>query len=209
MKIFEYIFDLFFPPKCISCEKMGTYVCPACRRKITYLTEGINPPPDLDALFAVSDYQGPVIGKAIKAFKYEKLSAIAPTLADLMGKKIKKEKIKFDVITFIPSSRKRQSWRGFNQSELLAVELGKIFQKPIFNGITKTKETKTQVGLGKRERVKNLSGTITCTSKKGVLRKKVLVVDDVVTTGATLSECAKVLKKAGASAVFALVIAKE
>lgn len=210
MGIFTKIFDLIFPPRCVCCERLGYFICPSCKAKISYLLTRTTPPQPLDSLYAVAHFNDPVIKEAILAFKYQKLSAMAPELSDMLAQRIKKEKIRFDILAFVPISRRRKAWRGFNQSEVLARELGRKLNKPIFLELKKTKETKTQVGLGKRDREKNLLSAFSCDDwEKRLKGKRILLIDDVATTGATIIECAKTLKKSGAKSVAALVLARE
>ena len=107
-------------------------------------------------------------------------------------------------------TQKKLKDRGFNQTEALAILLGKNVDVEVKNLLVKTKETVAQAGLEKDKRLENIQGSFEINKelKKLIKNKRVLIVDDVFTTGSTSNECAKVLKKAGASSVFVLTVAK-
>ena len=133
--------------------------------------------------------------KLIKRFKYSGKKYYAKYLAELMT--LNDEHFKnIDVITFVPIGNKRRKERGFNQAEELAVEIGKIKKIPVVNMLEKIGTERHQAGLSQKDRQKNLEGTFKI--REGLLDlvkgKRVLLIDDVFTTGATLSECSKVLK---------------
>lgn len=113
----------------------------------------------------------------------------------------------FDLVVPIPLHVKRKKWRGFNQAEIIAEDLAQKFKVRLGNQLVRNRETKTQVGLSKDERKKNINGAFSLISTVGIKSKNILLVDDVYTTGATMSEACKVLKKAGANEVWALCAA--
>ena len=109
----------------------------------------------------------------------------------------------------IPLYKKKLKERGFNQSEEIAKELSKIFKIPVFNNVLiKTRQTLSQAKLNKEEREKNIKGTFSCQQKEIINGKKILLVDDVFTTGSTMEEGAITLKSAGAKQVWGIVIAR-
>lgn len=126
-----------------------------------------------------------------------------------MYKKIEKEKIHVDMVTFVPSTNKRKKKRGYNQSKVLAKYTCSYLRKPLSSLMTKVKETKDQIGLDFVERNKNMVGSFKfCGREKEIKGKTILVVDDVITTGATLWNCANTLLDSGAKEVIAIAIAK-
>ncbi len=140
-------------------------------------------------------YEGNVKNLILK-FKNDNAKYLAPKMANLMAERISEEMLDVDVIVPIPLSVKSLKKRGYNQSELLAKELGKILNKQVCPAaLSKIKETKHQKGLTFEGRQKNLHGAFKVTDKKAVFGKNVLIVDDVITTCATANECAKVLSK--------------
>ncbi len=110
----------------------------------------------------------------------------------------------FDCFTFVPIDAKRKRARGYNQAELLARELAELTTTPCFELLQKPKATPNQARLDREERMKNLKGAFNCVTRPP---EHVVIVDDVMTTGSTLNECAKTLKSAGAKVIYGLTFA--
>lgn len=144
--------------------------------------------------------------KLIYQFKFNNKKYLAKYFSKLMVDTFLSNPFTVDCITFVPVSKSRFASRGYNQSELLATEIGSILKLEVVDSITKIKETKDQVGLSGKERSENLKGAFKV-DKKLVKGKNILLVDDVLTTGNTASECSRVLLNAGAKSVEVLTIA--
>jgi ComF family protein len=112
-----------------------------------------------------------------------------------------------DVIVYVPTTNKKVRQRGYNQGEVLAREFSKFSQIPVVDAIQKIKETESQVGLTLKERRENLKGSFKVVDKKAVKDKRVLIIDDVMTTGSTVETIAEKLKSAGAREVIVLTVA--
>ncbi len=113
-----------------------------------------------------------------------------------------------DFITCVPMSKIRKAEKGYNQCDYLIKHIAKAFgMKPTYNLIIKIKDTPNQVKLGHKERLSNLKGAFTANKKYDIKGKTILLCDDVITTGSTLSECSKALKQAGASRVICVTAA--
>lgn len=204
------ILDLVYPKYCLECRQIGQYICSKCLFRVS--TVHIISPDG----YAIWRYEG-VIRKAILALKYKFASDIANELATLASSEIVNCKLKIEnsVLVPIPLHSKRQRWRGFNQSE----ELGKRIAKQLGMGYNKdllvrVVNTPPQVRLHKAERLRNTRGIFAlktpneALSEVGLDRKDIILFDDVWTTGSTLNEAARVLKKAGAKRIIALAIAR-
>ncbi|MBP3582037.1 MAG: ComF family protein, partial [Clostridia bacterium] len=115
-----------------------------------------------------------------------------------------------DYITFVPMSKERFKERDFNQAEEIAKDVSAAINIPVISVLEKIKENTHQAGLTRKERIKNIANTIEVKNDESfkIKDKTILVIDDVFTTGSTLSECAKVLKKKGANKVKTLTFAK-
>jgi ComF family protein len=224
-KLWENFLDLLFPPHCVNCGKIGIFLCEDCSGKILQVKSQTCPTcnrisktgttcpscrrkSSLNGAISYGYFKDPILKEIIHGYKYQRIGALSKTLASFLVDLIREEEVTFDVVTFVPITKVRESWRGFNQAELLAKEITREFEVPLVK-LIKTKETKTQVGLTRKERLKNVSGSFRILKPANLAGKKVLLVDDVITTGTTLSECAKILKKARAKRVQAVVIAKE
>ena len=121
---------------------------------------------------------------------------------------IEEEKINADVICYVPMTKKAEKKRGFNQCKLMARNIGYHTNIPVSNCIKKIKNTKEQKTLTKEERIINLKGVFKINNVKDIKNKNVILIDDVMTTGATINECKYILKKSGVKQITVLTIAK-
>lgn len=155
-------------------------------------------------------YHGGALRQAIHEFKYQDLQSLAVPLGRLMADHwpILAPQLDFDSIVPVPLHPRRQRQRGYNQSALLAQELGSCLQKPVVEDVlVRIRATMPQVGLNPLERQNNVRGAFRCTS--GALSgMQVLVVDDVSTTGSTLESACLALREAGVTSVQAYTLAR-
>lgn len=208
LMVLDFLLDLIFPRFCVGCGKFGKYFCPKCFKKIRFYSNLISPdyhcPENLDGIFVLAHYDG-VIRKAIKEIKYRGRFAILQELAEMMLASPPGGNFQFDYLVPVPLAKKRQTERGFNQAEKLANYLKLA---PVLNCLKRTRDTKPQFDLSSAERLKNVKNAFIHNSKYIIHSSAVCLIDDVATTGATLSECAKVLKNARAAKVYAICIAR-
>jgi len=227
------LFDLLFPKRCVQCKKFGSYLCTNCFASITFIDNmvctvcqkqaigGLTHPVCktkycIDGVFPSLVYKG-VVKKLVYVFKYPPyLTDLQTQLIDLFYEGIIQKEQFFSLLqepsVFIPIPLHEGKFkkRGYNQAKLLAEGLAKRFDASVIDCLKRVKSTKTQVGLTKEERRKNieqafaLQGTVSELLQKS---QQVFLVDDVVTSGATLQEAAKVLKKAGFTKVWGVTLA--
>lgn len=159
-----------------------------------------------DKAYSVFSYEG-AVQKAILSMKFNNMGLYAKVFAKYLVFLSEKYKLEYDLVTFTPMSVKAKRKRRYNQAQLLAGYFCDILDKDALcvETIVKTKETTAQEQLSRTERKTNLVGAYKINAD--VKGKRVLVIDDVKTTGATLNECAKVLKNAGATTVIGLTVA--
>lgn len=219
----NFVLDFIFPKKCVSCGKFGDYICAACFSKIEFIKHPVCPVCErqaiggrthpgcrkrfgLDGLVVACKYRGSV-RKAIQKIKYRFAADIHKILVSLIADSIWQFSLPKDIVLVpIPLYRLRKNWRGFNQAELLASDLARRFGENLLPDLlVRIVDTKTQVGLSKDERKENIKGAF-CVSKK-LIGENIVLVDDVFTTGSTMMEAAKVLKRAGAGEVWAMAVA--
>lgn len=217
--------DLFFPKRCVACKKFGAYFCKTCLNKVEFVQNPICPicqkqaiggkthpvcqtKYGLDGLAAGCFYKGP-IRLAVKKVKYRFVHDIAAELCDLLVSNLWRFNLPDNVILVpVPLHWQRKNWRGFNQAELIAKKLNKNFKVAVWDIILRTKNTKPQVELGRKERLKNVAGAFALGPSSHTLSgRNLLLVDDVYTSGATMKECAKILKRAHAKSVWAMTLA--
>jgi ComF family protein len=159
------------------------------------------------AYLARSDSDSP-LGIAVHRFKYGREVTLAPCLSRLLVDLCPLDP-NYDVIVPVPLHISRLRWRGFNQALVLAKPLARHWQVPIDPFLLRrVRATASQVGLDESERRRNIAGAFEVSKRSAIRRKRILLVDDVYTTGATLNECARTLRRAGAERVDALVLAR-
>lgn len=200
----DFLLDIIFPRHCVGCQKLGKFFCDNCAKTIRFYDPAVHEGIDqIDDVFILAHYDG-VIREAIKEIKYQGIFAINLELAEMIRKNFR-HKFNFDYLVPVPLSQKRLAQRGFNQAEKLAKYLG---MAPVLNCLTRTRDTKPQFDLKFKERKENVRGAFT-TRHLLPANCCVCLVDDVATTGATVSECARALRAAGAKAVFAICVARD
>ncbi|MBP9827255.1 ComF family protein [Candidatus Saccharibacteria bacterium] len=142
----------------------------------------------------------------VYGLKYEGREDIARSVAHYIEKNITLPR--FDVITYVPSDPKRRRERGFAAPQLIARELSRISRKPYVALLSRDKHV-PQVGLGRQERWRNVRGNFSHLNREVLVDRRILLIDDVITTGATITECAKTLKLAGSGPVYVLSVARK
>lgn len=152
------------------------------------------------------------LGRAIQRLKYDRQSQLGPGLAQLLIEEVAGWRRKLDhvdVVIPVPLHLERLRWRGFNQSQLLASAVARHLQRPLLNSVLRrTKATPAQVHLGESDRRDNVRGAFAARESALVRGRTVLLVDDVMTTGATVDQCSRTLRRAGAREVEVLALAR-
>lgn len=220
----EYLLRLLFPARCICCGAVLPFntpeeICSDCKGDIKLLDmyEYKNPPgSSITRVFSVFEYEGGV-RKAIHRLKFGETPHNAFVLADLSYLLLEEYfNVRYkcrpcsdcDIIIPAPLHPKRKRQRGYNQSELIASRLSFHMKIPMMKGVlVKKVNTPPQSRLGRAERLKNLIGVYYVRKPDLVKNRKILLVDDIMTTGSTLEQCGKVLMDAGARQVEAYVVA--
>jgi ComF family protein len=217
--------DLILPPRCVGCDKPGTRWCPECLEKIIRIDSQVCPrcgtprygahlcpicagrPPAYTALRSWAAYAGSV-GEAIRRLKYRRDLALADTLAAQMAPAAGRTGWSTDMVVAIPLGRARQRERGYNQAGLIARPLAQALRLPFApKALARWCETRSQVGLTQEQRHQNVSGVFRAQGER-VRGRSILLIDDVATTGSTLSSAAEALLAAGAAQVYAFTVAR-
>jgi ComF family protein len=168
----------------------------------------------LNRIYSASYYSGEVIKRVISEIKYHfQIREICLPLVALILIHLKLIGFKFTdemIIIPVPIHKSREKWRGFNQAKEIAKIIAEKTYLPYYpDNLIKIKKTKTQVGLKRKERLENLKNCFSILDSSKIRGKTVLLIDDVYTTGATMEECAKILKEAGAKNVYGITAARE
>lgn len=152
-------------------------------------------------------YEGEVVTLVLR-LKYNAEGDIAAAAAPFMVREIVNKEIEADIIIPVPLTVKRFKSRGYNQAELIAKEISVLLKLPVeTSALVRVKQTEKQQDMTAKKRAENLKDAFSITDKSLVKDKRVLLVDDVFTTGATVNECARMLKKAGAEKVYVITVA--
>jgi ComF family protein len=210
--VLETFLNLLFPPRCVGCGAHGAWLCPSCQDEILFfeppwpaLLDEIDP---LQGVRAAAHLSGP-LRQAIHRFKYRGLRALSPVLGEMLFDCWDAEPWPVDVIVPVPLHPQRQRERGYNQSALLARELARHTGLPVAEGtLLRITPTPPQVGLKALERAENVRGAFRC-QDDALAGKQVLLVDDVLTTGATLRACADALLQRKIRTVWGLTLARD
>jgi len=224
-RLWSVALDLLFAPTCVGCGQEGAYVCETCRASLPVQPDLVCPkcarpldaygacgpcsshPLRIDGITAAFRMEG-VARDMVHRLKYDNLRAIAPQMASLMAQHIGDTTTIADVVVPVPLHPKRERSRGYNQALLLARGIAASLSLPLeTRSLRRLKDTPAQARLDHIEtRRANISGAF---QARDVLEgRRVLLVDDVCTTGATLEACALALAEAGAAEVWGLVFAR-
>lgn len=213
---FEALLDLIFPQgiKCIVCGKElklidGIDICENCYNKIEFIYGyeqlGLT---GFDRVYSVAIYNE-IAQKMIFDLKYYDKLYIAKTIAELMNKKLMEFNLEVDLIVAVPLHPLKERHRGYNQAHLICKHLKKLLNKNYRkNLLVRTKQTKDMNKLSRRQRFKNIQGVFEVKDEISVLNKNILLVDDVLTTGATVNACSIALLEAGAKSINVLTFAR-
>jgi len=219
--------DLLFPQRCVGCGREGDFICYSCRRSLPQIIPPLcprcgKPQPSgilcpscvgwgarIDGIRSPFRFDG-VMRQAIYQLKYKNLRALAAPLAKLLNDYLGTNPVSGEVLVPVPLHQKRLRERGYNQSSLLAQELGKLTKLPVVdNCLIRQRHALPQARTSTvDERRSNVADAFTCCDHR-LRDKQVLLIDDVSTSGATLDACAAALKATGTTSVWGLVLARE
>jgi ComF family protein len=197
--------DLLFPPRCLTCGDLAPVFCAACRATVRRPGAEALVPLDLTDARSLG-YHEERLRDAVLRLKFGGKTALAAPLGELLAAELEPllPAWRPHALVPVPVHWSRRLERGFNQAELLARAAGRRCRLPALPALRRTRRTRPQVGLTDRERAANVVGAFAASAP--VTDRRLVLIDDVRTTGATLSECARTLLAAGAAAVYALTV---
>lgn len=231
-RIFEFTLDYILPHRCIACREFvvsDSGFCAGCWGRLNFISKPycltcgwpfsfvvqennscakcISKQPSCDqsrSLLRFDEYSK----KIIYDFKYNDKTHYAKLFSKLLMHRYSEQIEKADIIAPVPMHRFKRLYRHYNQAQILACDIASLSKKTMIPDLLiKNKIGKSQVGLSKAQRQKNLAGTISVNPKYDIVQKNILLVDDVRTTGATTNLCGDILKKQGANIVNLVTIA--
>ena len=214
IKIFDYILSLIYPPKCVFCGTVidKSDICEECEKTLPF-TKGdsiYQKFPFVDKCISPLYYKD-YVRRAVLRFKFAGCSCYSRRLGGIMSECAENNLDcgSIDMVSCIPLSRKRMHDRGYNQAELLAKEISKKVGVEYLPTLKKIRHNTAQSTIkDSKQRAANVIGAYRVVDAEKVKGKYILLVDDVVTTGSTVSECARILKKSGAKAVYCVTLAR-
>lgn len=215
----ERLLDLLLPPSCPGCGREGSALCAACAQHLRRrLDEPVGVPLGLRSsqpagivqLEWCCAYSGPARA-CLHALKYDGELRLVEPLAAAMAARWKRAGVGGELLMPVPVHAARRRQRGFDQAELLARGVGRILGLPVVNGLQRAARTAAQHSLDRRARAANVGHAfvVAQSGRAAVSGRWVVLIDDVVTTGATMTGCSAALYAAGATAVSGLALARE
>ena len=216
-KFISFVLDLIYPPTCGICGKLNSnFLCNKCQKQLESQAKfKIEENQDTNYYFQkhlyIFEYQG-IIRKIILNYKFQGKAYLYKTFVNFLLKNQKFFQIlkSYDTIIPVPISKKRQKERGYNQSFLLAKEIANNTDLNLINNcLYKTQNIIEQSKLNKEDRLKNIKGVYKLKNHQILKNKRILLLDDIYTTGSTVNECCKILKEANPGRIDVFTIAKD
>ena len=211
-KVKNIFLEILFPNTCFSCKKdlnkNEEVLCQNCFQSIEI---NKNPPIQIQKdinLFHITSYQNKAIKDLFHKLKFKKLESAIKPINQITNKYLENKNIKADIIIPIPLSKNRLRERGFNQSELIAQNISKILNTPIQKNLIKIKHTTPQSRLNISDRHENIKNVFQIKTPENIQNKNIILVDDIYTSGSTINEAIKEIKKNKTETISIITIAK-
>jgi len=214
MGFFSTLLDLLFPPKCVFCgrilDRTDEGWCDNCTESLPYADNQGRQDGDVFDFCVSPLYYTSVVRRSILRYKFRGASHYAAVYGKFLADCIRENPdIEYDIISWVPLSNKRERTRGYDQAMLLALATALELETVAVEVLKKPFDVKAQSDLGdKSERIANISGAFVVSDLELIAGKRILLIDDVVTTCSTLDECARVLLSAGATGVLCAALAR-
>ena len=210
MSLKEKLLDLFFPPRCAFCRRTGVHgVCADCERTLPYAKVQLCEGAGFGRCASPLLYED-AVRESLLRFKFHGAQSAAEGYGELLACCAAEELGgQFDTVTWVPVSKKREHERGYDQAYLLAKETARHWGIEPVRLLRKTRNNAAQSGLSSAaERRGNVLGVYEAENIDKIRGAKILLIDDILTTGATLGECVRVLREAGAADVVCATLAR-
>lgn len=211
LKLFTSILNILFPIECVSCGKLGVFICDDCFSKIKINNLEYFENECISQVHIASSYHQKTLQTLIHFFKYQFIRDLGNPLSKILINYYLQigDKLQNPIILPVPLHKIRQRERCFNQSEVLGNFFAKYFKYELNNNLVLRKiNTKHQADLNKKDRLKNIKNAFFIKDTEFIKNKNFIIIDDVYTTGSTVLEMAKLLKQNEANEIWVLVIAK-
>lgn len=211
MKLPHWITNLLFPPKCVLCgrllDKIETDLCGTCRRETDQYRPG-KEKISFVACCTVLWYYKENVRSSLLRYKFSGRRSYSAAYARLLAMKLQESELAFDLITWVPIHPSKKRRRGYDQVELIALALSEELEIPAVRTLKKIRKNKTQSTVhGTAQRKANVLGVYAPVNPECFQGKRVLLLDDIITTGSTMRECARILVTYGTDTVLGAAIA--
>lgn len=218
-RVLDGLAEIVFPRRCSGCGLRGVWVCDACLKAMPLFEDPVcdrcgiplhhfcrcaHVPEAIDKLRSAGPYDG-WLREGVHRMKYQGESARAAHLASLLESAVR-QFTAAEAIVAVPLHSSRQEERGYNQSELIATHLASATGLPLWPALIRKRDTRHQVDLSRDERAANMHDAFALRGGTSMRPSRVMLIDDVFTTGATTGECARTLRLGGVSTIYALTI---
>jgi ComF family protein len=207
-RLFNVCIDMIFPPRCAGCGRVDYVWCEQCEANLKtfpvhpYIREGIE---GIQFVASTNDHKG-LLREAVQGLKYGNVKSLGEELGSRLAECAKLQDWMIDIMIPVPLHADRLKQRGYNQAQVMCEYAAAQLGIPcVPHALQRTRYSGSQVGLSARERMKNTENAFAATPEL-VSNRSIVIVDDVCTTGSTLSACAKALLDAGAQQVYGLTI---
>ena len=214
MGIVSGFLDLLFPPRCVFCRKFvksgKRLICDDCRTALPYTRMGGEQHGDHFSICVAPLYYEGEVRDSLLRYKFHDATGYADAYAELLADCIRQNLAgRYDLISWVPLSKKRLKERGYDQAMLLALSTALRLDDVAVSTLKKVKDVEKQSTVGSEEKRRaNIAGAYEAEDAELIAGKRILLIDDIVTTGSTLSECAATLKEAGAAEVLCAAVAR-
>lgn len=214
-RLWERFLDLLFPPKCVFCRALLAEhegdLCARCRRELPWISgQPSEQKQEFIALAVCPLWYEDAVRASFHRYKFHGRTCYAGPYGRLVADCARTHlSSSCDLVTWVPLSRRRRRERGYDQAERIARTVAAELELPLLSTLEKIRDTRPQSGLTENSaRRANVLGAYRCINSGAVEGKRVLLIDDVLTSGATASECARILRTAGAKTVFCATLAR-
>lgn len=214
MGIFAALLDILFPPRCVFCRKMlpsgSGGICSHCLEDLPRTGSHAGQKGDFFSICVSPLYYEDDVRESLLRYKFQSATGYAGVYAKLLADCIRTELDgRWDIISWVPLSAKRYKERGYDQAMLLALATALELENVAVCTLEKTRNVEKQSIMGSPEKRRaNISGAYTVTDRELVDGKRILLIDDIITSGSTLGECARMLRQAGAVEVLCATVAR-
>lgn len=211
MRWFEYLMKLLYPPKCVLCRKLlekdETDFCRGCRKTVSRWLphrHSIRFVEDYTAVWYYEDH----VRESLLRYKFSNARSYAGAYGRMVAMQVSQVFPELDVVTWVPIGPGRKRKRGYDQCELLAQAVGQELELPVLRLLRKRRDNRAQSSLtDAAQRRANVLGVYETVAADEIAGKRILLLDDIITTGATVSEAARMLQQAGAKEVYCAAVA--